>query len=214
MRKLPCQKASVRNSFRHIFYIRHRFFSATADDETFLRQTALGDFLDVIFQRLVVANGKRISRIKIFENVRKLPVAEFQDRVIHCEHRQVRVRDRFRFGRHAQFPVHVLARFNGSAGKMRFDFQLAIRPVDLNFGSGEALDRQRFVTAWPNEINRDGCVGRVLFFIGSSIRPALPESGTNNVSRIWSVSTDTHAIPPNGAWIDNAALSPGLNEPF
>src|SRR5215470_5743148 len=47
--------------------------------------------------------------------------------------------------------------------------------------------------------------------MGSSIRPALPFTGTSNVSSTSSVSTDTHATPPKGACIVNAAFSPGRN---
>src|SRR5207253_5205743 len=42
-------------------------------------------------------------------------------------------------------------------------------------------------------------------------RPALPFTGTSNVSSTSSVSTDTHATPPNGACIVSAAFSPGKN---
>ena len=47
--------------------------------------------------------------------------------------------------------------------------------------------------------------------MGTSIRPALPFTGTSSVSSTSSVSTDTHATPPNGACMVNAAFSPGRN---
>src|SRR5205809_8108378 len=47
--------------------------------------------------------------------------------------------------------------------------------------------------------------------MGNSILPALPFTGTSKVSSTSSVSTETQATPTNGAWIVNAALSPGRN---
>src|SRR6266576_6270055 len=47
--------------------------------------------------------------------------------------------------------------------------------------------------------------------MGTSIRPALPFTGTSSVSSTSSVSTDTHATPANGACRVNAAFSPGRN---
>src|ERR1700742_1470299 len=47
--------------------------------------------------------------------------------------------------------------------------------------------------------------------MGTSIRPALPLTGTSSVSITSFVSTETQATPQNGACTVNAALSSGRN---
>src|ERR1051325_140871 len=57
-------------------------------------------------------------------------------------------------------------------------------------------------------------LGAYSFLTGTSTRPALPFIGTRKVSSTSSVSTETQATPPKGAWVVSTAFSPDVNAPW
>ena len=73
-------------------------------------------------ERLVSAYGKRISRIKSFADLRQLPIAQRQNGVVHCEHEQIGIGNRFVLRSHEDFTAYHLTRFRGRAGETRLDF--------------------------------------------------------------------------------------------
>ena len=107
----------------HILGVLGRFlFPTPADGESFLGQTEFGEIVDVTVERLVSAYGKRISRIKSFADLRQLPIAQLQNGVVHCEHEQIGIGNRFVLRSHEDFTAYHLTRFRGRAGETRLDF--------------------------------------------------------------------------------------------
>ena len=109
--------------FPHVSHVRDPFFlAAAADDKPFFGQARQFDFLDVALERLIAADRKWISAIKIFEDLRQCPVAKFQDCVVHGEHHKIDISYWLAFRSDAHVAPNSFARLYRSICQMRLDF--------------------------------------------------------------------------------------------
>ena len=139
----PLPKGERAKFFAHIFYIRDRFFSAVADDESFLRQTALGefprrncgatrscerktDFSDKNFRQCSAVANRRASR----------PASSTANT------EQIGVRNRFVLRKSRA--LHRARSRPASRSRWQDAVRFLVRDPagDLDFGSGETLERQ------------------------------------------------------------------------
>ena len=108
--------------FSHVGHVRDRFFFAAADDKPFFGQARQFDFLDVALERLIAADRKWISAIKIFEDLRQCPVAKFQDCVVHGEHHKIGISHWLAFRSDVHVAANSFARLYRSICEMRLNF--------------------------------------------------------------------------------------------
>ena len=84
--------------FADVFRICDRFLATIADCESFLGQAELCNVSDIIVERLVSADRKRVRRIKFGANLRQLPITQREHCIINREYQEIDISGRFTFG--------------------------------------------------------------------------------------------------------------------